>query len=122
MSATQELADRYAALWNEADADRRRRAIAELWSPAGVHFVKAREARGHEALHERVTDAYEKNVRGRGFRFRACQDAQRLRDVVTFHWEMIRPDSGEVAALGLEFMELDDKGLIAADHQFIVVG
>jgi hypothetical protein len=122
MNATQQLADRYAALWNEADAERRRRAIAELWSPTGVHFVKARESRGHEALYERVTGAYEKNVHERGFRFRACQDAQRLRNVVTFHWEMIRPDSGEVAALGLEFMQLDDNGLIEADHQFIVVG
>jgi len=122
MNTTQQLADRYAALWNEADADARRRAIAELWSPTGVHFVKTREARGHQALHERVTGAYEKNVRERGFRFRACPDAQRLRDVVSFHWEMIRPDSGEVAALGLEFIQLDDNGLIVADHQFIVVG
>lgn len=122
MNATQQLADRYAALWNEADAERRRRATVELWSPTGVHFVKAREARGHEALYERVTSAYEKNVHERGFRFRACQDAQRLRNVVTFHWEMIRPNSGEVAALGLEFMQLDDNGLIVADYQFIVVG
>jgi hypothetical protein len=122
MNPTQQLADRYAAVWNEADAERRRRAIAELWAPGGVHFVKTREARGHEALHERVTGAYEKNVRERGFLFRACRDAQRLRDVVTFHWEMIRPDSGEVAALGLEFLQLDEHDLVVADHQFIVVG
>ena len=122
MNPTQQLADRYAAVWNEADAERRRRAIAELWSPTGAHFVKTREVRGLEALQERVTGAYEKNVRERGFLFRACSNAQRLRDVVTFNWEMIRPDSGEVAALGLEFLQLDEHGLIAVDHQFIMVG
>ena len=54
MNPTQQLADRYAAVWNEADAERRRHAIAELWSPSGAHFVKTREVRGLEALQERV--------------------------------------------------------------------
>jgi hypothetical protein len=35
-----ELADRYLALWNEPDADRRRRMIAELWKEDGRHFVQ----------------------------------------------------------------------------------
>jgi hypothetical protein len=34
-----ELAERYLALWNEPDADRRRRMIAELWTEAGRHIL-----------------------------------------------------------------------------------
>ena len=33
--AAEQLADRYMALWNEPDADRRRRMIAELWTEDG---------------------------------------------------------------------------------------
>ena len=39
-ATAEELADRYVALWNEPDADRRRRSIAELWTRNGRHFVQ----------------------------------------------------------------------------------
>src|SRR3954468_9983757 len=39
--AAAELADRYLALWNEPDADRRGRTIAELWTHDGRHFRPA---------------------------------------------------------------------------------
>ena len=35
-----ELADKYLALWNEPDADRRRRMIAELWTEDGRHILQ----------------------------------------------------------------------------------
>jgi AraC-like DNA-binding protein len=40
MTNRNELADRYVALWNEPDADRRRAAIAELWTEDGVHVLQ----------------------------------------------------------------------------------
>lgn len=116
----QDLADRYATVWNEPDAHARREAIAALWAPDGEHFVGAREVCGYAALEERITGSHHKNVRDAGHRFRAVKDAQRLRDVVSFHWEMVRPASGEVLATGLEFLQLDAHGRIRADYQFIV--
>jgi len=116
----QQLADRYAAVWNEADDRARRAAIATLFTPEGVHYVNTREARGHAALEDRVADAYEKNVRDAGHRFRAQRNAQALRGVVTFNWEMIEPATGDVLAVGLEFLQVDDDGRITCDHQFIV--
>jgi hypothetical protein len=38
--STAELAEKYLALWNEPDADRRRRTIAELWTEDGRHIVQ----------------------------------------------------------------------------------
>ena len=35
-----ELAETYLALWNEPDADRRRRMIAELWTEDGRHILQ----------------------------------------------------------------------------------
>jgi hypothetical protein len=42
-----ELAKRYLALWNEPDAERRRRMIAELWAENGWHILQPpQEIRG----------------------------------------------------------------------------
>jgi hypothetical protein len=117
---TQDLVERYVALWNQPDAGLRRMAIASLWLPDGVHYVKEREARGYAALEQRVTGAYEKNVRDNGNRFRARPGVQRLRDVVTFNWEMLPRDGEAVLAVGLEFLVLDTDNRIITDYQFIV--
>lgn len=120
MQNPQDLADRYAALWNETDPAARRKGIAELWVPDGVHYVRTLEARGYDALEKRITGSYEKNVRDLGNRFRAAQNAQILHNVVTFNWEMVLADGSTVVATGLEFLLLDDQGRIAADYQFMV--
>lgn len=116
----QQLADRYAAVWNEADDSARRAAIATLFAPDAAHYVGTREARGHAALEDRVIGAYQKNVRDAGHRFRAQPNAQSLRGVVTFNWEMIEPATGAVLAVGLEFLQVGHDGRIACDHQFMV--
>ena len=40
MNNTKELVDRHAAIWNEPDADRRRKAFRELWSENAVHILQ----------------------------------------------------------------------------------
>ncbi|WP_158816752.1 nuclear transport factor 2 family protein [Methylocapsa sp. S129] len=120
MNEAQELADRYTAVWNETDPDRRRAAIAELWAPDGRHYVNAREARGYDALEKRIIGSHEKNVRDGGYRFRAVGNARMLRDAVTFNWEMIPAGGDEVAAVGLEFLMVDAERRILVDYQFIV--
>ncbi|MEV4755339.1 hypothetical protein AB0J86_09530 [Micromonospora sp. NPDC049559] len=133
---TQQLADRYAAIWNEPDAERRRAAVRELWSADATHVLQppqemrenadrigfdltVLEARGHEALEFRVTRAYEEFVAPGSFVFRSRGNAERLRDVVKLSWEMVARDSGEVAGVGLEILMLGPDGRIVADYQFI---
>jgi hypothetical protein len=107
MNDAEDLVARYVAVWHESDADARRAAIASLWRADGAHFVKAREARGYAALEQRIIGSYEKNVRDKGNRFRARAGAQRLRDVVTFTWEMVPSNA-------------DDTNRIITDYQFII--
>ncbi len=120
MNPAQDLAARYVAVWNETNADARRAAIAGLWRQDGAHFIKEREARGYLALEQRITSSHEKNVRDNGNRFRARPGAQRLRDVVTFTWDMVPADADTVLAVGLEFLVLDADGRIITDYQFII--
>jgi hypothetical protein len=119
MIDAQQLAERYIAAWNESDPEKRRQAIAELWTPDGRHYVDTREARGYDALEKRVVGSYEKNVRGRGNGFRA-KGARALRDAVTFFWEMLPAHGDTALATGLEVLIVDGEGRIRVDYQFVL--
>jgi hypothetical protein len=54
-----------------------------------------------------------------GLLFRARADAERLHDVVKFHWEAVDTATGEVGGAGLEFLVVDEDGRIRSDFQFI---
>lgn len=130
-----ELVDRYVAVWSEPDAERRRTAIAELWSEDGVQLLQPPQevlktaaglgltptlkARGHDELEVRVTRSYEEFIAPGEFVFRARDNAARLGNVVKFNWEMVTKGGGEVAGVGLEVLVLDDDGRIRIDYQFI---
>jgi hypothetical protein len=47
------------------------------------------------------------------------RNAVRLRDVLTFNWEMVATGTEEVAAVGREFVVLAGDGRIRLDYQFI---
>ena len=131
------LAERYMALWNEPDADRRRLMIAELWTEDGRHILQppqeirgiaARpglamtailEARGYEEIEARAASVYEHWVGSEGLSFRGRDDADRLDDVVKLHWEAVAKD-GTVVAVGLTFLVLAADGRIERDYTFIV--
>ena len=131
-----QLADRYVALWNEADPERRRRVIAELWTEdgsqilqppqemreiaasPGLGLVATLEARGHAELEARAATSYEHWVGSEGLSFGRRDDAERLGDVVKFHWEAVAKD-GEVFAVGLNFLVLAADGRIERDYTFV---
>ena len=134
--AAEQLADRYMALWNEPDADRRRRMIAELWTKegsqilqppqemrviaasAGIGLAATLEARGHNELQARATTSYEHWVGSEGLGFRARDDAQRLGDVVKFHGEAV-VDDGSAAAAGLNVLVLAADGRVQRNYTFV---
>jgi hypothetical protein len=132
-----ELAEKYVALWNEPDAGRRRRMIAELWAEDGRHILQppqeirgiaARpglamtailEAQGYEEIEARAASAYEHWVGSEGLSFRGRGDADRLGDVVKLHWEAVAKD-GTVFAVGLSFLVLAADRRIERDYTFVV--
>jgi hypothetical protein len=132
-----ELAERYVALWNESDSDRRRLMIAALWTEDGSHILQppqeireiaeragigmtaTLEARGYAEIEARATSAYDEWVASQGLSFRPGDDAERLGDVVKFHWEAIAGD-GAVFAAGLNFLIVSPDGRIMRDYTFVV--
>jgi hypothetical protein len=132
-----ELAEKYVALWNEPDPDRRRRMIAELWAEDGRHMLQppqeiraiaaqpgiamtaTLEAHGYDEIEARAASAYEHWVGSEGLSFRGRDDADRLGDVVKLHWEAIAKE-GSVVAVGLSFLVVAADGRIKRDYTFIV--
>jgi hypothetical protein len=90
-----------------------------LWSPHALRHSEACDARAYEILKKPILGPHEKNVARDGVRFRAARNAHRLRDIVTFRWEMLAPESETVLASGLEFLIIDDEGRILLDHRFV---
>ena len=119
MNDARHLADRYVSVWNEADPDRRRQAIAEIWRPDGQHYVDVREARGYDALEQRIVGSYERNIRDGRHRFRSAPGALGLRDMVVVRWEMMVADSERKVASGLAILIVDSEGRIRTDYQFV---
>jgi hypothetical protein len=131
-----QLADRYMALWNEPDPDRRGRMIAELWTEdgsqilqppqemreiaasSGIGLAATLEARGRTELEARATTSVEHWVGSEGLSFRGRDDADRLGDVVKFHWEAVTND-GETAAVGLNVLVLAADGRIERNYTFV---
>jgi len=134
--AAEQLAGRYMALWNEPDADRRRRMIVELWTEdgsqilqppremreiaasRGIGLAATLEARGHSELEARATASYEHWVGSEGLSFRGRDDAERLGDVVKFQWDAVT-NEGKTAAVGLNVLFLAADGRIERNYTFV---
>jgi hypothetical protein len=114
-----DFADRYVAMWNDPDAEQRRKTVAELFRPDGANCTQSFAVRGLDQLQARVTAAYDRYVGTGDHTFRLATAASAHHDVMKITWEMVRVDTGDVAQVGLEFLVLDDEGRIRSDYQFL---
>jgi non-heme chloroperoxidase len=115
-SDAEDLVARYVALWNEPDAESRRRQIATLFAPEGVHANETGTAKGHDLIAAEtaaVQDAYV----AKGFAFAPSGFSQAHHNVARFEWRMGAQD-GAAAATGSNFVILDENGRILFDYQF----
>ncbi|KXO72947.1 hypothetical protein [Brucella anthropi] len=115
----QDFTKRYIAVWNEADADKRRSGIEAFWAADGSHFTPTRVFSGHDELEERVEEAFNEFVRDKGFGFRLHGDPSGHHGIVKYLWEMVDPGSSAIIALGSTVLRLDQSDRIISEHQFV---
>ena len=113
------LVDRYVAVWNEPDAERRHAGIAALWGENGGYRTQSIAAHGHDAIVTHIAEVYEEFVRTGGFVFRATHAADGYHDAVRVRWEMIPAVGGASAGGGFDLLILDGDGRIQCDYQFL---
>ncbi|RST06964.1 nuclear transport factor 2 family protein [Streptomyces sp. WAC07149] len=116
MSINDGLVERYLAVWNEPDADRRRKEVAEIWAEDGLYANTGREFHGHEGILEAVTEAYDEFV-AQGFAFRLHAHAEN-HNTARITWNMAPRSGGDVAARGTQYLVFAEDGRIRTDHQF----
>jgi hypothetical protein len=119
MNDFSELTDRYVAMWNETNAERRNQTVRELWVDDGMECTPARETRGHAALEARVTASHEKNVRDAGCLFRSCHNAEGHHGLIKFNWEMFRVSDSVIQATGFYMLLVEDSGKIRQAWLFV---
>jgi hypothetical protein len=115
----QHLVDRYVALWNEPDPDRRRTELVALFTPDGLHYAKSHTCEGYCALEDRVTRSYDRSIAPGINVFRHAGNVETHHNVARFNWHMLRKADAHIVAVGFEFLVLAEDGRIAADYQFI---
>ena len=114
-----EFVERYVAVWNESDERMRRTRVAELWAQDGAHFSSSSEARGHDAIAEKIASIFDRYIGSGGFNFRALNGVDAHHSTVKFYWALMPADGGLARSVGSDFIVLDDEGRIRADYQFI---
>ena len=119
MSDLNGFAERYIAMWNEGDADKRDAMVEEIFAPEGRHYTPTREFHGTEQLKARIKEGYDQWVKPGVYVFRAVPNANGHHGTVRFNWEMVEVATNTVTNVGFDFITLDGEDRILSDHQFI---
>jgi hypothetical protein len=90
-----------------------------LWCEDAVYTNAAAEHRGHEAIVAGITESHDRWV-GMGHIFRAGGRTDAHHNVGRFVWHIFSAgDEHTPISIGTNFIVLDDRCRIAADHQFL---
>ena len=109
MTNVTELIDRYIQMWNETDAERRRKLIEQIWTEAASYVDPMMQAEGHagiDAMVQGVQDGFP------GYRFRRTSEVDAHHTCVRFTWEL-GPEDGAAFAGGVDFGVIVDERLQA---------
>lgn len=106
MSDVTTTVERYFAVWNETDPERRRALIAQTWSADASYLDPMMAGDGPDGIDAMVATVQQQAP---GHRFRQVGATDSHHDRVRFGWEMVGPDGGEAIYAGTDF------GIIAGD-------
>jgi hypothetical protein len=98
-----ELIDRYIAVWNETDVERRRELIARTWTEDACYLDPLLQGEGRAGIDEMVRGVHE---RFPGHRFRRTSDPDAHHDRVRFCWELAS-EGGVAVVSGTDFAVVD---------------
>lgn len=115
MSNFNELAERYIAVWNEADPVARRRRVDDLWSEDARYVDSLAAAQGREEIEATIAA-----VQGQfpGFVFRLAGPVDGHHNQARFTWEL-GPAGGEAPIVGFDVAVSDQDGRLSTVLGFL---
>jgi hypothetical protein len=110
-----ELVDRYIAIWNEADAGRRRDLIERTWAEDASYLDRLMQGDGHNDI-----DAMIRGMQAQfpGHRFRRTGGIDTHHGRLRFSWELVAAD-GTPFVGGVDFGVLAEDGRLKAITGFL---
>jgi hypothetical protein len=97
---TSAAVDRYFAIWNETDAQRRRELISRTWSEEATYLDPMFSAEGHEGIDLMVASVHEQYPR---HEFRLVGAIDNHHDCLMFSWEVVNLDTAARILAGIDF-------------------
>jgi len=104
MTSAATIADRYIALWNETDPQRRQAMLAELWSETGTYRDPVMQGRGHREIDALIAAVHD---RFPGFRFALVGQPDGYGDQIRFSWQL-GPEGGDGPIKGTDFAMVEN--------------
>jgi hypothetical protein len=106
MSNFTDLVDRYIAIWNESDNERRRDLIARTWTEDSTYLDPLMRGEGRGGIDEMIRGV---QAQFPGLLFRRTSEVDAHNDRVRFTWEL-GPEGGAALAGGVDFgVVVDDR-------------
>ena len=105
-----DVIDRYFAMWNETDAERRRELIAQAWAEDGSYVDPVMDGAGHAGLDAMVAGVQERFA---GHRFQLTGPIDTVQDRLRFTWELAAAGAPPVVK-GTDFGVLAPDGRLQA--------
>jgi len=108
--------DTYIASWNEADAERRRRLVAQTWSEDASYVDPLMSGEGQDGIDAMIAAAQEQFP---GHRFALVDGPDAHHDRVRFTWKLVPDNGGEPVAVGFDFGTLAPDGRLQSVTGFL---
>ncbi|MGW2647469.1 nuclear transport factor 2 family protein [Streptomyces sp. NPDC001393] len=107
---------RYLAIWNEADAEKRAAAIAELFTADAPYIDPLAAVEGPEGFGAVVAGARDQ-FKGLSFELHGTVDAHH--NQARFQWGLVTEPGAEPIAIGFDVLVTDEAGRIKAVYGFL---
>ncbi|MDE2362998.1 MAG: nuclear transport factor 2 family protein [Hyphomicrobiales bacterium] len=111
----EKIVDRYLAIWNERDADKRRALIAQAWTEDAVYVDPVMRGAGHDGIDAMIAGA---QARFPGFRFSTLGAPDAHNDRLRFRWTA-GPEDGPTVIDGADYATLAADGRLASVCGFL---
>jgi len=110
IAALTSLVDRYIAVWNEADANRRQALIMLTFVEHASYLDPMLAGEGHDGINALVEAVHAKYP---GYKFSRTSDVNAHHDRAQFDWQLA-PGNGPALVKGLDFSIVSDDGRLKA--------
>jgi SnoaL-like domain len=110
------IVDEYLAVWNETDADGRRRKLEQLWAADGTYTDPLAAVSGRDGFSALIGAAQQQFA---GLQFVRGATYDEHHNIVRFTWDLVPGAGAEPVAIGFDVAEVNEVGQITNVYGFI---